>query len=312
MRTTETLEKVINRVHEQSAINYDETVPVQDMRFSSLEQMDIAGQSFGVLPSAGRLLANRLRVPFSYLSRCPQELQAENLNYWIEQEARNRNVLFCRFAGNDVRAVFTERYTAIDHMEVLTKMLEYGFDPASEIQLSLDATMMLLKVPEYARAFHLAEKDKIVPGISIANSEVGILALSIEAFYYRLVCTNGMIAKTAVDARYKHISRKVMDEFPMILEGVVSQSRHGQDRFMISAQTPVENPESSIDTFARQFQITQEEAQIVKQAFYQEQGGTMFHIIQAFTRAAQDRSLSASDSYRLERAGGAILGMVKS
>jgi hypothetical protein len=312
MRTITTLESVINRVHEQSASNYDEIVPVNDMRFASLERMDIAGQSFGVLPSAQRLLSNRLRVPFSYLNRCPRELQAENLNYWIEQEARNRQTLFCRFAGNDVRAVFTERYTAIDHMEILTKMLEYGFDPASEIQLSLDNSMMLLKIPEYERAFHLFGNDKIVPGISIANSEVGILALSIEAFYYRLVCTNGLIVKTDVDARYKHISRKVMDEFPMILEGVVNQSRHGQDRFMISTQTPVDNPESAIDTFARQFQITQEETEIVKQAFYLEQGATMFHVIQAFTRAAQDASLSASDAYRLERAGGAILGMVKS
>ncbi|MBI9086079.1 MAG: DUF932 domain-containing protein [Desulfobacterales bacterium] len=312
MKATSTLENVITLVHEQSANHYDETVPVADMRFASLERMDIAGQSFGVLPSAQRLLSNRLRVPYSYLARCPEELQAENLNYWIEREARNRQALFCRFDGNDVRAVFTERYTAIDHMEVLTKMLEYGFDPASEIQLSLDASMMLLKVPEYARAFHLAEKDKIVPGIAIGNSEVGILSLSIEAFYYRLVCTNGLIAKTAVDARYKHISRKVMDEFPDILRGVICQSRHGQDRFMISSQTSVSHPESTIDTFARQFQISQEEAQIVKQAFYLEQGGTMFHIIQAFTRAAQDRSLSASDSYRLEKAGGAILGMVKS
>lgn len=312
MRTTETLENVINRVHAQSANHYDDIVPVNDMSFDSLERMNIAGQSFGVLPSAQRLLANRLRVPFSYLNRCPSELQADNLNYWIERESRNRQALFCRFAGNDVRAVFTERYTAIDHMEILTKMLEYGFEPSSEIQLSLDATMMLLKVPEYARAFRLAEKDKIVPGISIANSEVGILALSIEAYYLRLICTNGMIAKTAVNARYKHISRKVMDEFPSILENVVSQSRHGERRFMLSTQTPVDNPESSIEIFARQFKITQEETEIVRQAFYLEQGATMFHVIQAFTRAARDPSLSASDSYRLERAGGAILGMVKS
>ena len=194
MRAITTLEKVINTVHEQSATNYDEMVPVQDMQFSSLEQMGIAGQSFGMLPSAQRLLANRLRVPFSYLSRCPEELQAENLNYWIRQEAVNRESLFCRFAGNSVRAVFTERYTVIDHMEVLMKMLEYGFDPAGEIQISLDSEIMLLKMPEYARTFLLAENDKVVPGISISNSEVGVLALSIEAFYYRLVCTNGMIA----------------------------------------------------------------------------------------------------------------------
>ena len=99
--------------------------------------------------------------------------------------------------------------------------------------------MMVLNVPEYGRLFALSEKDKIVPGISICNSEVGIASLSIEAFYYRLGCSNGMIAKTSVDARYKHISRRVMDEFPFVLENVVNQSRHNQNQFRISMQTPV-------------------------------------------------------------------------
>jgi hypothetical protein len=48
MRTTTTLESVINSVHEQSANHYDNIVPVRDMRFESLVRMNIAGQSFGV------------------------------------------------------------------------------------------------------------------------------------------------------------------------------------------------------------------------------------------------------------------------
>ena len=71
MRKTTTLENAIGKVHEISQNNYDEIVPVRDMTFESLERMDIAGQSFGVLPSAQRLLANRLRVPHSYLSTVP-------------------------------------------------------------------------------------------------------------------------------------------------------------------------------------------------------------------------------------------------
>jgi hypothetical protein len=177
-------------------------------------------------------------------------LQARNLNYWIEQERRQRETFFCRFDADRLRALFTERYTATDHMEVLTKILETGFDPAAEIQFALDDQMMVLKMPDYNKAFYLAQQDKIVPGISIANSEVGILSLSIEAFYYRLICTNGLISRTAVDARYKHISRKAMDEFPDIMRGVISQSQRGHDRFRISAETHVDNPESTIDTFA--------------------------------------------------------------
>jgi hypothetical protein len=274
--------------------------------------MWVSGKQVEILPSGQRLFANRLRLPHAYLARCPKELQAENLNFWIREEAKNRQTLFCRFDGNALRAVFTERYTAIDHMEVLTKMLEYGFNPEGEIHFALDSEIMLLKVPEYERTFRLSEKDKVVPGISISNSEVGILALSIEAYYYRLVCTNGVVSKTAVDARYKHISRKIMDEFPQVLAGVVRQSRHGRDQFMLSTQAYVANPEKTIEAFARQFQITMQETEIVKQAYFREEGATMFHVINAFTRAAQDPSLSATGSYRLEKTGGHILGMVKS
>ena len=311
MRQTITLEKAITQVHDISSRNYDEMVSVKEMRFESLNQMTIAGQPFGLAPTAQRLISNRLRVPFSYLDRCPVELQQENLNYWIEQESRNRDALFCRFAGDRVRAIFTERYTVIDNMEVLSKMIDYGFSPQCEVHLSLDPEMMGLKIPEFGRTFKLSENDKVVPGISISNSEVGLLCLTIQAYYYRLVCTNGLITQTSVDARYKHISRKIMNEFHNIIENVSVHSQHGRDRLMISSQTAVDNPERTIERFAIQFQIPKEETEIIKQAYYLEQGGTMFHIINAFTRAAQNSSLSAFSSHRLERTGGNILSMLK-
>ena len=312
MKESTTLESVIEKVHQVSANHHDLSACIEDMGFDSLKRMWIAGQQVEILPSAQRLFANRLRIPYSYLHRCPSWLQAESLNHFLTVEQKKRDTLYCRFDGNKLRAVFTERFTPIDNLDCLSKMLEYGFDPEAEVHCSLDPEMMVVNVPDNDRLFQLSEKDKIVPGISIANSEVGVLALTIQAYALRLVCTNGMIAKTAVDARYKHISRRVMDEFPLVLGNVVSQSSHFQNRFQISVQTPVDNPESTIDTFSRQFQIPQMQTEIVKQAFYLEQGATMFHIIQAFTRAAQDISLSAADSYRMEKAGGTILSMVKS
>ena len=67
MKATATLETVIDRVHQMSVNQYDEIVPVQDMEFDSLNQMWISGRRVEILPSAQRLLSNRLRVPFSYL-----------------------------------------------------------------------------------------------------------------------------------------------------------------------------------------------------------------------------------------------------
>ena len=311
MRATDTFENVIGKVHEMALDYYDEVIPIRDMGFDSFDNMTIGCKEFEILPSAQRLISNRLRIPQSYLMRCPRDLQAENLNYWLERERKNRETLFCRFSGNKLRGIFTKRYTALDNMEILTKMLQYGFNPSSEVHFSLDESLMVLKVPEYGRMFGLTEKDKIIPGISFANSEVGILALSIEAFFYRLVCSNGLIATTSVSSRFKHVSRRVMDEFPHVLSEVVYQSQKSQGQFRVSMQTAVDNPMRIIETFAKQFKLSQDETEIVQKAFYLEEGATMFHIINAFTAAAREPELPAIDAYRLERVGGSILGMVK-
>lgn len=315
MRTTTTLENVINLVHDVSVNHYDETIPVRDMEFDSLNRMWVAGKPVEVAPSAQRLLANRLRVPHTYLSRCPRSLQSENLNYWLEQEAKVRETFFCRFNGDRLRAVFTERYRPLDNMEILAQLIQHGFDPASQVQYAIDDKMFLIKIPEYARAFGVnpgyGNLDEIVPGVSFANSEVGLLAFSIEAYFYRLVCSNGMIVKTGGKvSRFKHISNRGLEHFPETLAGVIEGSIHKQGQFQISHQTRVDDPMTSIETFSQRFGLSQAETEVVRQSYYLEQGATMFHIINAFTRAAQDSGLDTTQSYRLEKAGGQVLNLV--
>ena len=311
MRTINTFESVITKVHQMSENYFDETIPVTDMLFHSLNRMLISGKEVEVLPSAQRLFANRLRIPHSYLVRCPEELQAENLNHWIREEKEKRETLFCRFDGSKLRAVFTDRYTAIDNMEILSRMVEYGFSSETEVHYSLDQELLVLKVPDFTRAFGFGGRDRIVPGISVANSEVGILAFTIEAYFYRLICSNGLISTVSVASRFKHISRRALDEFPDILRRVVYESQHSQRRFEISAQTRLDNPLSTIGSFNRQFTLTKREAEAVNHAWEIEQGFTMFHVIGAYTRAAHQADLTAEEAYKLERIGGVILSMVK-
>ena len=128
-------------------------MPVHEMEFDSLSKMWISGKQVDVAPTAQRLLSNRLRVPYSYLSRCPEDLQARNLNYWIEQESQRRDTFFCRFNGETLRAVFTERYQPLDNMEILAQLLQFGFGPNLQVQYSLDHGMFLLKIPEFDKTF---------------------------------------------------------------------------------------------------------------------------------------------------------------
>jgi hypothetical protein len=315
MSHTTTLENVINTIHNMSMNYYDETIPVQDMEFDSLSQMWVSGKPVEIAPSAQRLLSNRLRVPYTYLERCPKDLQAQNLNFWIEQEARKRETFFCRFDGSRLRAVFTERYRALDNMEILSQLIENGFEHSKEVQFSMDDSMFVIKIPEYSRSFNVnlshERPDKIVPGVAFANSEVGILAFSIEAFFYRLICTNGLISKTLSTSRFKHISTRGLENFTDTLAQVIQGSIHNQNQFQISRNSTVNNPISSIETFARQFGLSEVETEVVRQSYYQEPGNSMYALINAFTAAAKSPELSTAEVYKLEKAGGLILSLVK-
>lgn len=312
MKATARLENVIDLVQKMSANHFDQTVPVREIEFESLNRAWIEGVSIEVSQTAGRLLANRVRVPYSYLARCPENLAATNINYWISEEARTRETFFCRFDGGRLRALFTERYCAIDHITVLNRMLESGFKPDQEVQYSLDENILVVKVPEYEKSFSISAKDQIIPGISIANSEVGVLALSIETYMYRMVCSNGLIVKTAVGvSRFKHVSTRVLENFPETLNQVIDQSHGHQEKLLVSTQTPVANPVGTIESLSRQFGLGKTETEAVKAAWEIEPGPNMFAVINSFTRAAQAETLSVEQSYSLEKVGGAVLSMIK-
>ena len=310
MRQKTTFQKAKEQVELRAANCFDETIPVVDMRFDNLNKIWIAGGEFEVLPSAQRLLANRLRIPHGYLARCPEDLQAHNLNYWLEQERKQRESLFCRFDGQRLRAVFTDRYKCLDNMDIMHRMVEYGFSADTEVHVNLNSELMVLKVPDYTRMFGM-NGDRISPGIAISNSEVGILAFSIEAYFYRLVCTNGLISKTAVASRFRHVSLKALDEFNDIIRQVIYESHYNQERLALSTETRVDDPLATIGSFNRQFQLTKKEAEAVERGWSYERGYTMFNVINAYTRAAQDRQLTGEEAHKLERVGGEILALVK-
>jgi len=102
-----------------------------------------------------------------------------------------------------------------------------------------------------------------------------------------------------------------MNEFPKVLENVSLELGKQKDRYKISIETKVDNPLVTIDSFNRQFQLGEKEREAVKLGWNQEAGNTMFHVVNAYTRAAQFEGLPAEASYRLQKVGGAILGMVK-
>jgi len=308
MKNITTLEKVGEKVDHLSQNCTDHMVPVKDISFDHLEQVRIGQDRHHLRPIAQQSIAWRLGIPIQYLRKCPPEVQAYNMNHWIEKE-KNPD-LFFRFDGQDVRAIFTPKYIPVDNFEIMERLDSLGYGPGTQVQCHLDAEFMSLSILEANQQFEV-NGDRMTPGISLANSEVGLSSLSIAAFVLRLICTNGLISKTEVSASYRHVSRKILDEFPDVMTRVGHELGKQRDQFRISMQSSVDDPLMSIETFNRQFQLGKQEKEAVEWGHTMEPGNTMFHVVNAYTRAAQFKGLSAESSHRLQKTGGMILAMLK-
>ena len=260
-----TLGKVFDQVDQMSVNHYDRFINVSDISFLNLEDIIISGEYHYLKPVAQQSICTRLGIPITYLRKCPNDVQAYNMNHWIEKE-RNPE-LFFRFDNSDVRAIFTPRYRPVDNFEILTQLDSLGFTPDTEVQVSLDQEFMQLSIPDSGKTFTLNGGDKITPGVSITNSEVGISSLSLFAFYVRLVCTNGLVSKEQIGASFRHISLKILTKFPKVLNRLSSELEHQRSKFRISWESKVDNPSSTIETFNRQFLLSQEEKIAVEWAW---------------------------------------------
>ena len=308
MSNMTTLGNVFDKVHEMSKNHHDKFIEVKEISFESLETISISDELHRLKPVAQMSISNRLGIPFHYLRKCPSDIQRLNLNHWLAYE-RNEE-LFFRFNGEDVRAIFTPRYIPTDNLEVLDKLKSLDYPLDTRVQSSIDDEFMMVNIPDGRQSFTI-NGERMTPGISLSNSEVGLASLSIAAFVLRLVCTNGMISKTQVSASYRHISGKILSELPGVLTGVSSELAKKKDQFRLSIESKVEHPEMTINSFNNQFQLNKAEKEAVEWAMPLEFGQTMFHVINVYTKAAQYPELPADSGYKLQKVGGMILEMVK-
>jgi hypothetical protein len=303
-----TLGEVSDRVDALNQKCHDALVDVPAISFESLETMKIGDERHTLRTVAQRSIAWRLGIPYNYLAKCPPEMQRVQMNHWIKSEKRDQ--LFLRFDGMDVRAVFTPRYIPVDNFQVLERLDAMGYTPDTKVQCSLDSEFMLLSIPDGRRQFKI-NGDRMTPGISISNSEVGLASLSVSAFILRLVCTNGMVAKDEIATSYRHVSTKILTELPQVFEKVADGLGKQKERLKLSLDSPVSDPFATIQRFNKQFALGDREKEAVAWAWPKEAGETMFNVVNAYTRAAAMDGLPAESSFRLQRVGGEVLGMLQ-
>jgi hypothetical protein len=303
------LREAAELVSDMSHGNWNRTFPASGLEFNNFGTLVVkeSGNEYEMLPSAQRLISARLRLPQDYLMRCPPDLQAQNLNFWLRR--LEGTPLFCRFNERKARAFFTPRYKPIDNVEIMAKVLD-AFDPELEVELRLNNEMMVLNLPDYGRSFAV-HGDPIMPGTHFGNSEVGFASYSCSVFYVRIVCTNGLIATDQMAVKMRHVKMHALDDFEGTMREVKRLALYQQEKIRISIESKVDDPQATIASFGKQYQLSKEEITIAQAAWEEDPKYTLWNVIQAFTWAAKNEDLPAEVAYRFQKVGGQILALAK-
>lgn len=307
-------------------------------------------------PDLGRLpvnrwgteqLAEKTGIPMKYWDAMTQaglqELAAANANAWlVKKNEDGKDRLLIRAVDGHVRAVLSGHYRVMDNYDLAILTMERAKEHGAEIQeCSLTDQRMYVKLvmPKYkeylefteaekkAHTWHeLMDKDEVVPGLVVSNSEVGAGAFRVEPFLFRRACSNGCIGEESLykihlgremeigaqvfsdetrqleDRTIWSKARDVIDSTfnPAVLKVLVDKMREARGQLI-----PEPMVTKAVDIVAKDLSMSKDKRDSLL-AYFAKEGNSVFGLVNGITRLAQDYS-SYDDQVALERYAGRVL-----
>ena len=233
----------------------DEQIEVKSIQFMSLEAVRMGDKVFQMTQIAQSSACYRTGTPLQYLRKCPPELQARNLNYWIEKEKNEK--LLVRFNGDKVRAIFTPTYKPTnDDMLLDAVEKKLGIPPSTQVKCFQNENFLQINIPNDQQTFSISG-DRMMGGMSFFNSEVGLTKIGMSVLVYRLSCTNGMISKQRLTKSFKHITEPevILAQFPEIAKELSGRWLSEKELLEKATNVKIHDPQVTIESFNKRFQF---------------------------------------------------------
>lgn len=244
-------------------------------------------------------------LPIRYLRKCPPELQAVNVNHWMDRFTDKHTPWLLRTSTGDsnglVRGILSERYSPFDDHEILAILNQLFGEAHKDIDINWwyrdntgfhlrilfnDLTTQVGTLPDGKPDIHKV-------GLHIENSEVGKKSIRITPLVWRLVCSNGMMG-WAVDGeifKQRHLYLKPHEMYGRVAEAIGSALKVGDaaiEHLIQAKETKIADPLEIIKKLSEKNKYSKEFMEKTQGKFMEEEGNTAFHVIQAFTRACQE------------------------
>jgi len=328
-----TLEDVREQVHQDDQNKWDATVPCRQVclhqgRLVFPHAADTGfEQGLSLSPWALGQLCQKLGIPAAYVRRCPPALQDANVNYWNQSDEVGRQfeksdtdpdqAWLLRARGGTLRGVLSSRYAKLDNaalLDVLLPLLVGTRYQVGLVQLTAESFHLRLVDPTIAR--DVLPGDRLLVGVHIANSEVGLRAVTVDAIVYRLVCSNGLVrrvnSKSLLRQRHLHVSEPRFAELlAQAVQEAVTVAAGFIEQMVAAIRTPVPDPERATTLLGQAWSLSQATQEQVRFALLAEKPeGSLYALSNALTLVAQ--RLNPDERFHLETLTGALVDTASS
>lgn len=265
-------------------------------------------QSYPLQTQALEHLAVKLRIPATYLHRCPPHLIAFNINHWLA--GLRGKPLLIRFDGNMVRAILSPSYVPLSNLELIAMLMEMADSQhlSLHVRYEWSETRFVAQIVEVGRDLAIPG-DTILGGLQVMNSETGGSSLLLSALIYRLVCTNGMTVTDELALRRVHRRdpRELTQELHATTGAIFERLPTLATPLRQLAGQAMPNPMEAITSLVKRHQLSETQQQRIEAAWRWEPGESRIFLLHAITRAANDSELSLDERTQLQALGGELL-----
>lgn len=324
----ERFKEILAKMEEEDKLREDITAPINSIR--AREDFTFVGDDVGEIKMTehafSQLCSNlySYNLPAEYFRKLhkedPQRF-TEQFNYHLER-GRGVNRRFRGIKDKDgqieVRGIVSEQYIPYDNLDVLSIFMDTAKE-LPEFELMNDFTndkMMFLRLgfPTTSQSFGQTidgKDDKNFLALDLLNSEVGAVSIIANPAIYRLVCTNGMVAKKAQYGNFKqrhmHINPVAVNEKlrTSIMNGV-NTGAEMLDKFRQAREIKIDNPYEYITHQAKGNRYSDKMIDEIKASYNIESEKSLYGVVNAFTRTATNIT-SVDRRLDLEKSASKIL-----
>ena len=237
------LNEVILELEKQSEAKADFIAPAKGMRMqedgNTFEINHLRSKdkiSFNSTKVLHRQIGTALNIPAKYYDLMQEEkpeLLAKNINTWFMDMNSDSNFMVRSFQYPDEsigRALLSPQYRRIDNLMIAETILPMfaGTDQYEVVSCEVTERRLYFKIVNRRLEADVSPGDTVQAGVVVSNSEVGMGAVSVQPFVYRLVCSNGMIV-AEMGNRRTHVGR-VQEAIDNSFEIYTSEAQEAEDK----------------------------------------------------------------------------------